>query len=222
VDDLITGFRTALADLRGTAADDRSTAAARDLIARWSEPHRHYHAIPHLRAMLSIVDDDARAAPAAADGSPRATPADLAAVRLACWFHDAIYDPRRPDNEEASAVLASSMLASLDCPGGEVARLVRLTATHDPDPEDHNGQLLCDADLAILAAPPQEYARYVAAIRAEYAHVPDEAFRAGRAAVLRSLLANPVLFRIEQHRRNWEEAARVNMHNEMSVLTDGR
>ncbi len=73
----------------------------------------------------------------------------------------------------------------------EVARLVRLTVTHDPDGGDLNGETLCDADLAVLASDPAAYAAYAAAVREEYGFVPDDAFREGRAAVLRHLLDLP-------------------------------
>lgn len=179
-------------------------AVAQDLIRRWQEPHRHYHTLRHLTAMLPIVEE--------ASGPPE--------VALACWFHDAIYDPRRTDNEDASAELALAALGSLGTDGAEVARLVRLTATHDPDPGDHSGQLLCDADLAILAAPPGEYAEYAANVRREYGHVPAQDFRRGRAAVLKSLLDLPVLFHLDTHRSRWEKRARANLDKELSVLTD--
>jgi predicted metal-dependent HD superfamily phosphohydrolase len=199
VDELLAAFRAALPDADPSAAG----AAARNLIARWTEPHRRYHTLDHLRFMLSIVDG-------AADPD----------VTLACWFHDAVYDPQRADNEQVSADLARAVLTSLRAPADAVARLVLLTATHDPDPSDHSGQLLCDADLAILATEPASYARYAIAVREEYAHVPDDAFRAGRTAVLRGLLDRPAIYRLERHKK-WEEPARVNMHNEMSVLTNG-
>jgi hypothetical protein len=93
----------------------------------------------------------------------------------------------------------------------EVARLVRLTATHDPRPGDDAGALLCDADLAILAADPAGYDAYAAAVRREYAHLPDEVFRAGRAAVLRSLLGRPALYRVVGERADWEPRARANL-----------
>jgi predicted metal-dependent HD superfamily phosphohydrolase len=192
---------------RGRAAADDTLAAGRDLLSRWSEPHRHYHTVEHLAAMLSIVDA------AAADAD------DATAVRLAVWFHDAVYDPRRADNEEASALLAEAVLGRLGIPAGEVARLVRLTSTHDPAPGDRNGALLCDADLAILAASPAEYRRYANAVRAEYTHIPDDAFLAGRSAVLRRLLAQPTLFRLTKHRKKWEEPARKNLRIEVSALT---
>jgi predicted metal-dependent HD superfamily phosphohydrolase len=182
-----------------------------DLVARWSEPHRHYHTLAHLGAVVSIVDSTAAAV--GADGP---------VVALAAWFHDAVYDPRRDDNEEASARLAGTALARLGRPAAqvaEVARLVRLTATHDPEPGDRNGALLCDADLAILAADPPAYDRYSAAVRREYPHVPDDAFRAGRAAVLRRLRDRPALFHVVAHRADWEARARANLSRELAALT---
>ena len=101
-----------------------------------------------------------------------------------------------------------------------MARLVRLTATHRPEPEDRNGQVLSDADLAVLAAAPERYAGYVAGVRAEYAHVADDDFRSGRAAVLRDLLAKPALFHTAAARGLWEERARANVTRELAELAE--
>ncbi len=114
------------------------------------------------------------------------------AVLLAAWFHDAVYDGQG-DDEERSARLALDALGPTPL-GEEVARLVRLTATHRPLDSDAPGQVLCDADLGILAADPARYASYTEGVRREYAHVPDADFAAGRAAILRDLLAKPTLF----------------------------
>ncbi|MDN3352748.1 metal-dependent phosphohydrolase [Actinomadura sp. DC4] len=177
-----------------------------DLLRRYAEPHRRYHTLDHLAAVLDGVD----ALAAEAD--------DVEAVRLAAWFHDAVYDPARGDNEERSAVLAEQALAGTGLPVAEVARLVRLTTTHDPQEGDRNGAVLSDADLAILAAGPERYAAYAAAVREEYAAVPDEAFRAGRADVLRSLLGLPALFRTPAGHERWEAAARHNLRTELMLL----
>jgi predicted metal-dependent HD superfamily phosphohydrolase len=100
----------------------------------------------------------------------------------------------------------------------EVRRLVLLTAGHDPDPDDRDGALLCDADLAVLGAPPQVYDRYAAAVRREYAHVPEPAFRAGRAEVLARLLELPALFRLPPTAARWERPARDNLTRELAAL----
>ncbi len=173
------------------------------------EPTRRYHNVHHLEHVLASLDLVA------------ATASDQTAVAVAAWFHDAIYDVRRDDNEEQSARLAESVLRPLCVPAlsvEEVARLVRLTRTHDPAPGDANGEALCDADLAILGSPEGAYAEYVARVRAEYAHVDDGTFRAGRSAVLRQLLDLPLLFRTPEGHRRWEAAARANVESELARL----
>ncbi|MFG6197429.1 metal-dependent phosphohydrolase [Nonomuraea sp. JJY05] len=187
-------------------------AMGAELLARWSEPHRRYHTLDHLAAVLGGI---ARLA-ASAD--------DPTAVRLAAWFHDAVYDGRPGTDEERSAQLAQSRLPGCGVPAArvaEVARLVRLTAAHDTlAAGDRDGAVLCDADLAVLGLP--GYDDYAGRIRQEYAHVPDELFRAGRAEVLRRLLAVPSLYRTERARELWEERARSNMTRELKSLTSGQ
>ncbi|MFD0683088.1 HD domain-containing protein [Actinomadura fibrosa] len=180
-----------------------------ELDARYGEPHRRYHTRAHLTAVLDLVDELAGHA------------ADADAVRLAAWFHDAVYDPERADNEERSARLAARMLADTDLPDatvGEVVRLVELTTTHAPAEDDRDGQVLCDADLAVLGAEPDAYAAYAAAVREEYAFVPEDLFRAGRAEVLNSLLALPALFHTLAARHRFEERARHNIRTELMLL----
>ncbi|WP_367043164.1 hypothetical protein [Streptomyces sp. Je 1-332] len=182
---------------------------ADNLLARWAEPQRRYHTTAHLSAVLDHIDVL----------EEHAEEPDL--VRLAAWFHDAVYAPDRSENEERSARLAERALQEsglMPAATAEVARLVRLTVTHDPADGDHNGETLCDADLAILAAAPDAYAAYAAAVREEYAFVPDEDFRAGRAAVLRQLLALPRLFRTPHGAAEWEGPARENLATELQLL----
>jgi predicted metal-dependent HD superfamily phosphohydrolase len=178
------------------------------LLARYAEPHRRYHTAKHLAKVLRTIDE-------------LAGDHDLFLVRLAAWFHDAIYaiPPGQLPNEEASARLA---LRDLSRAGLEqedltqVARLVRLTATHQPGSRDPEGELLCDADLAILAAPPEEYAAYVAAIRAEYAPVPEPEFVTGRLEIL-TQLAEGEIFRTGKGRA-LSDAARANLLAECESL----
>lgn len=182
---------------------------AEDLLRRWSEPQRRYHTIEHLAAVLDVVDELAGHAD------------DPDAVRLAAWFHDAVYRPDRSENEERSAALAVRALREAGLPGAqveEVARLVRLTVSHHPAPGDRNGEVLCDADLAVLGGTPEQYAAYAAAVREEYAFVPDDAFREGRAAILRQLLALPALYRTDTARDRLDAAARRNLAAELMLL----
>ena len=196
----------AWAELAGDTPISRTEWAA--LIDAWSEPHRQYHDLSHLAAVLGLV------------GQLDAAAADPAAVRLAAWYHDAVYDPTRGDNEEVSAERARAGLRGLvpDERAAEVERLVLLTATHDAAPEDANGSVLCDADLAVLASPPDAYAAYASAVRAEYGHLSDEVFTAGRIAVLEHLLAMPTLYRTPEAARQWAERATANLTAELGLL----
>jgi predicted metal-dependent HD superfamily phosphohydrolase len=186
-------------------------AAGRDLLARYAEPHRAYHDGTHLAEVVSAIVLLAEHA------------ADLPVVLAAAWWHDAVYDVTAPAgrNEAASAELAERVLSGWSVDPGRVARvgdLVRMTAGHDPAADDRDGEVLSDADLAVLAAAPERYARYVAGVRREYAHVPDDAFAAGRAAVLRDLLAHDRLYRTPLGFARWEDAARANLARELSTL----
>jgi predicted metal-dependent HD superfamily phosphohydrolase len=200
----------ALEGARATAAGPDPAPYADNLLARWQEPQRHYHTLTHLTAVLERVD------------ALEAYAADPDVVRLAAWFHDAVYLPDRSENEERSARLAERALPEAGVPEhktAEVARLVRLTVTHDPADDDPDGQVLCDADLAILAAPPSTYAAYTAAVREEYHFVPNDAFRTGRAAILRQLLDLPRLFRTPYGQAEWEATARYNLGAELEILS---
>jgi predicted metal-dependent HD superfamily phosphohydrolase len=181
-----------------------------ELVAAYTQPIRGYHDLTHLAEVLDRLSELAQAGESF----------EPLPVRLAAWFHDGVYDGL-PDAEERSALWAENALRGLVGPEvcSEAARLVRLTQTHRPGSGDANGEALCDADLAILAAPRERYAGYAAAVRREYAHVPDEAFRHGRAAILADLAAKPTLFHTGYARTQWEGAARENLARELAELT---
>jgi predicted metal-dependent HD superfamily phosphohydrolase len=196
----VTELRAAWRDLLPDA-----TELGADLLRRWNEPWRHYHDAEHLSDVLRALDLLATPSPST--------------VRLGAWFHDAVYDPRRDDNEDRSAELATGSLPAAGVAPAdvaEVARLVRLTATHDPSPDDTDGALLCDADLAVLGAPPARYERYVRDVRREYAHVPEPTFRSARDRILRGFLDRGTIYRTSDGRAHWEAAARHNLTAELA------
>ena len=176
-----------------------------DLIARWSQQHRRYHDVRHLAQALDALDALGGAEPV---------------VTWALWFHDAVYAGRPGDDERDSADLAAaalgSMLSASDV--AEVVRLIGVTVDHAPAPGDARGGVLSDADLSILGAIRGRYDVYARDVRAEYRHVADDAFRSGRAAVLRGLLAHDSLFSTASGRERWEDVARANLAAELSRL----
>lgn len=180
-----------------------------DLLAAYAEPSRGYHDLRHLSEVLDRLDELAAH-----------TAHDRQVVALAAWFHDGVYDGL-PRAEDRSAQWAEAALTQTGVSGrsvAEVARLVRLTERHRPQPHDINGAVLCDADLAILASPPERYAEYVADVRREYAHVAESVFARARALVLHELVAKPTLFHTRHALATWEDTARSNLKAELTVL----
>jgi predicted metal-dependent HD superfamily phosphohydrolase len=197
----------------GAGRQAQAENLVRELLDAYGEARRGYHDLRHLTEVLDHVD-----ALAAEAQQPDA-------VRLAAWFHDSVHTASTSPgaDEEASARMAQARLGALGVDTrlvGDVARLVRLTATHDPTDGDLDGAVLCDADLAVLARDDEGYAQYVAGIRQEYGHVPDAAFRAGRAGVLQALAGRALLFRTESGRTRWEAAARRNLAAELAELAE--
>lgn len=182
------------------------------LIAAYDDASRHYHDLVHIGAMLSGLE--------AFEASPVEGPD---ALILAILFHDAIYDATRAENEEASARLARLHLTDLGVAADTIARVeaLILATRHGGEvlADDPELALLVDLDLAILAAEPARYSAYASAIRREYAHVPDEKFRVGRAAVLAAFLARPNIYTTPELSARWEARARENLAVELATLT---
>ncbi|MFT4108584.1 DUF4031 domain-containing protein [Propionicimonas sp.] len=175
-----------------------------DLLQRWQQPRRHYHDVRHLWQMLGALEQ-------LTDGGP-ARP-----VGLAAWFHDAVYEGRAGADEEASARLAETLLPASGLPGDEVdevARLVRLTAGHAPEPDDAAGIQVVDADLSILGQLPGRYHVYARDVRLEYPQYSDQEFASGRLRVLDTLLARTPLYASPAAQAAWSAQAAQNLISE--------
>jgi predicted metal-dependent HD superfamily phosphohydrolase len=187
-----------------------------ELVVAYSAPDRHYHGLTHIEALLRLADMHAM------------TTADHDAIEAAIWFHDAIYDTRRKDNEEKSAQLAVARLAGIVAPDrlARIAAMIRATADHAvPDlsggaPESviQDCALFLDFDLAILGSPAAEFAAYEEAVRREYSWVSEPLWIAGRSAVLERFLARPSIYATRQFRASHEPAARRNLADALARL----
>jgi predicted metal-dependent HD superfamily phosphohydrolase len=198
-------------DVHGMNVETRTASdILGDLMRRHSEPHRRYHGLSHLTALLDLMNAHA---PHMAPGSP---------PRLAIWWHDAIYNPQARDNEERSSDLAGDHLIRLGAPTGlieQTCTVILMTRNHWDGPSAGDGDYFLDADIAILGAPPAVYDAYAANVRQEYAFAPDDLFRAGRSAFLKSALARQRLFRTGVFEAAYAPQARANMQRELSQLT---
>ncbi len=177
---------------------------------RYRERHRRYHTLDHVLAVVRHVDE------LAADEAIE----DLGVVIAAAWFHDAVYEPRSSANERASARLARRDLTKLGWAGERVesaATMIEGTARHR-DPDDLDTAVLYDADLAILGAAPDDYSAYVANVRAEYAHVDDDAWTAGRSDVVAAFIGRTRIYSTDTGHARWESSARANLEAEITRL----
>ncbi|GAB3665082.1 HD domain-containing protein [Ramlibacter alkalitolerans] len=193
---------------RELGADPVPNGLYNQLVAAYSEPHRHYHTLQHLRACLAHLQAAASLAPHPAE------------VELALWFHDAIYDPRCGDNEERSAQWAWRSILAAGC-GEDVAQRVQalvLATRGHAESDDADTRLLLDIDLAILGAAPARFDDYEDQIRAEYAHVPGPEFRARRAQVLESFLERPRIYLTPAFHDALEHRARENLGRSLAAL----
>jgi predicted metal-dependent HD superfamily phosphohydrolase len=171
------------------------------LLAAWGEPHRKYHTTQHLAECLALFEQD------------RALAERPGEVALALWFHDAVYDTRRHDNEAASAAWASRVLSDAGADAAVAARVhaLILATRHDETPATPDARLLVDIDLAILGAAPARFDDYERQIRDEYGFVPEPVFRAKRAAILRGFLERPALFSTAAYAARLGPPARANL-----------
>jgi predicted metal-dependent HD superfamily phosphohydrolase len=167
----------------------------------YDEPHRAYHDMQHLADCLQQLDcvRDQAIAPMR--------------LEMSLWYHDAIYDPRASNNEARSAALARSDLHAAHVPCAHIEAIDQLimATKHDSAAESLDAALLVDIDLSILGRSHEEFEMYDRAIRAEYAWVPADQYRAGRSAVLERFLARPAIYTTPWFRARYEVAARRNL-----------
>lgn len=180
-----------------------------ELKEAYSAPERYYHNLGHIQSMLTVLN-------VGIDLEPR--PPEL---YLAVWFHDVIYDSRRKDNEEQSALLADARFEQWGIEKSareEAHRLILLTASHKAPFNDRVGQSLLDADLSILGSATEDYKVYREAIRREYAWVPEEEYCKGRAEVLEHFLKRERIYATERMHELYEAQARQNLCEEIHFL----
>ncbi len=186
-----------------------------ELVAAYTAPDRHYHDLRHIETLLGLAKDCAGEI------------ADRDAVEAAIWFHDAVYDTRRSDNEERSGALATERLTGATDSDrvNRVAAMIRATAGHAmPDFADaaaaHDCALFLDMDLAILGSREADFDAFDAAVRREYDWVSEEQWRLGRRAVLTGFLARPTIYASARFQASHEAAAQRNLARAIARLDE--
>jgi predicted metal-dependent HD superfamily phosphohydrolase len=201
----LASWRQAWQDAGVAQAD---AALHRGVIACWSEPHRRYHTLQHLRECLEGFDDVRGLAERAGE------------VALGLWFHDAFYEPRRDDNESRSADWARACIveAGAAVEAADRVHALIMQTRHRAPPEGADAQLLVDIDLSILGAPAPRFDESDQQVRAEYAHVPEQQYRDGRRTILQGFLARARLYSTEHFHSRLEHLARENLRRALARL----
>ncbi len=203
--DLASSWRRAW---RGIGARSDGEAPFAEVTAAYREPHRRYHTLQHLGECIALFERF---------GAVAAHPAE---VEVCLWFHDAVYDVKRSDNEARSAdwlreaALADGVTAGV----AERACALVLATRHDALPSGADQALLVDIDLAVLGADEARFDEYERQIRAEYDFVPAPTFAARRRSILAALLSRPRIYSTSRLHDLLEQRARRNLAR--SIATD--
>ncbi|MBT9582233.1 N-methyl-D-aspartate receptor NMDAR2C subunit [bacterium] len=176
--------------------------SAQPVLDAYDHPSRGYHNLEHLEEVLNWTDE------------VPVNEAERDRLRLALFYHDAIYDSHRSDNEQASADWATSDLGEA---AGPLVDLI-LDTRHSAQPSSELGGWMVDIDLAVLGADPARFERYNAGVRHEYAWVPNWLYRRKRRQILGQFLKRPQIYHSEYFRERLESAARENLQRATAAL----
>lgn len=186
----------------------------------YEQSHRKYHNLGHLRDMLSHV--------------PRSI-MGVETILEAILYHDIVYlaEPTPPGfNEALSAaeylLYAMRVIGSHPNPFANselnliheinVIEAINASSRHTEDQENLKvfSHYVLDLDLCSLADK-EHFTRASKLIREEYSHVDEIAFAEGRRAFLKALISRKAIFYVM---KEWEASARLNLQDEISLLTD--
>ena len=179
----------------------------RQLADAYAESARFYHTAAHVTDCLAQLDGNR----------------DLAQrpdeVEGALWFHDAVYVPGAPDNEDRSAHLARFSLTGAPRGAAERIAAMVLATKHADLPADPDIQLLCDIDLSILGREVSVFDEFERRIRQEYAWVPEAVYCRARSEVLSGFLRRRTIYHTDRFAQRYEGSARRNLERALAALS---
>ena len=178
------------------------------IVTCYSEPHRRYHTIQHLNECLTHFE------------SVRALADHADEVELALWFHDAIYDTSKKDNEKRSAEWARDSVLAAGVSNEKADRIHELimATMHSAVPVGRDAEVLVDIDLGILGAGAVRFDDYEVQVREEYSWVPENLYRAARRKVLEQFMNREWIYSTESFRTKYEARARENIGRSLARL----
>lgn len=181
-----------------------------ELIQAYSSPKRFYHNLAHIEDCLALFDQT------------KSLAIHPEEVELAIWFHDAVYDTRRNDNEQKSAEWAKFVVTQSGVSKAVAERVSNsiLATRHDMEVTDPDAQLMVDIDLSTLGRETNIFWQYEENIRKEYAWVSEGVFREKRMEILRGFLNRPSIYYHETYKEMFEKKARVNLQQAIARLLE--
>ena len=178
------------------------------LITGYSEKHRHYHSLQHLKYILLSFDESKQLAEHPHE------------VELALWFHDAIYKIFAKDNEQASAEWAKEFLQTQQASDSLIANVYKhiMATLHNAECSDNDSALVVDIDLAILGVSAEVYEKFEQNVRKEYRLIPSFIYRKKRKEILQFFLDRKNIYHHEFFRKKYENQARTNLETALINL----
>lgn len=192
---------------RYTADDHYIETLWHTLLKKYSGRKRYYHNLLHLEAMFQQLTFS----------KPHIQ--DWDTILFSLFYHDAIYNPLRQDNEERSAALAVKSLQPI-LPASQLSKCrdqILATGRHEWH-NDADTNFFTDADLSVLGQHWNVYEAYFKNVRKEYAVYPDIIYNSGRKKVLAHFLKMERIFKTQIFFERYEQQARENISKELNQL----
>ena len=179
------------------------------IIKHYSEPHRAYHTLKHIKNSLKEFDE-------VKDLCEKPNE-----VEFAIWFHDIIYNPRKDNNEEKSADLAYKKAKEMNLSKNfaEDIKQFILASKHQTTPTRIDAQIMIDIDLAGFGKSEKEFWEQNKLVRKEYSFYSDKDFNLGRSILLNSFLIRSHIYLTKHFRKKYETQARKNIKKMIKKLT---
>lgn len=154
------------------------------LVDYFHEQRRHYHTFEHLYELLILTQKHKHLI------------TNYPVILLSIFFHDIVYNPQSPFNEEDSNDVFLQFV--MECNSQQVSSIsnqvfaiIQMTKSHKlPPSADFDTQFFSDIDMGILGSNSTRYAKYAAQIRLEYNFVEFNAFCTKRSDFLSSCLSS--------------------------------
>jgi len=177
------------------------------IIECYSESHRDYHNLRHIREMLDCLY------------VYRGRITYYPLLYISCLYHDIVYDTHASDNEEKSAEYLEidfGRYLAID-QIGKCKNLILGTKKHQFLQDDFDNKIFLDSDLLILGRERNRYIEYMDSIRKEYEWVEKEFYKQERTKVLQKFLERDRIYFTEEIFKEYEKRARENIQFEIEM-----